>query len=73
MNYECIRDAGSITGRSEMMTAEERKEEEALHASSLRVPRRPPWNSGMSAEEVDDNERQAFLVRRRSPARLSIC
>ncbi|KAJ0084850.1 hypothetical protein Patl1_30225 [Pistacia atlantica] len=63
-------DAGSSSGRSEMMTAEERKEEEALHASSLRVPRRPPWNAGMSVEELDDNERQAFLVWRRSLARL---
>ncbi|PKA50884.1 large subunit GTPase 1 [Apostasia shenzhenica] len=56
------------------MTKEERKrqqkEEEALHASNLRVPRRPPWNSRMSAEELDANERQAFLEWRRSLARL---
>ncbi|CAK9169539.1 unnamed protein product [Ilex paraguariensis] len=49
---------------------EQQKKEEALHASSLRVPRRPPWNSKMSAEELDTNERQAFLVWRRSLARL---
>ncbi|XP_042485134.1 GTPase LSG1-1-like [Macadamia integrifolia] len=56
------------------MTPEERREqqkiEEALYASSLRVPRRPPWNAGMSVEELDDNERQAFLTWRRSLARL---
>ncbi|XP_027148808.1 GTPase LSG1-2 [Coffea eugenioides] len=56
------------------MTPEERREqqkkEEALHASSLRVPRRPPWNSKMSVEELDANERQAFLAWRRSLARL---
>ncbi|KAK8967851.1 hypothetical protein KSP40_PGU016490 [Platanthera guangdongensis] len=56
------------------MTSEERgrlqKEEEAVHASSLRVPRRPPWNSRMSAEELDVNERQAILLWRRSLARL---
>lgn len=56
------------------MTPEERREqqekEEALHASSLRVPRRPPWNSKMSVEELDDNERQAFLAWRRSLASL---
>lgn len=63
-------DTGSSSGRSEMLTMEERKEEEALHASSLRVPRRPPWNAGMSVEELDDNEKQAFLVWRRSLARL---
>ncbi|XP_020224847.1 GTPase LSG1-1 isoform X1 [Cajanus cajan] len=47
-----------------------RKKEEALHASSLRVPRRPPWSADMSVEELDDNERQAFLIWRRSLARL---
>ncbi|KAL3518655.1 hypothetical protein ACH5RR_021244 [Cinchona calisaya] len=49
---------------------EQQKKEEALHASSLRVPRRPPWNSKMSVEELDANERQAFLAWRRSLARL---
>ncbi|XP_038723246.1 GTPase LSG1-2 [Tripterygium wilfordii] len=56
------------------MTPEERrrlqKEEEVLHASSLQVPRRPPWNATMSVEELDSNERQAFLIWRRSLARL---
>ncbi|XP_042511643.1 GTPase LSG1-2-like [Macadamia integrifolia] len=56
------------------MTPEERREqqkiEEALYASSLQVPRRPPWNAGMSVEELDDNERQAFLTWRRCLARL---
>ncbi|TXG73516.1 hypothetical protein EZV62_002095 [Acer yangbiense] len=55
---------------SEMMTMEDRKEEEALHASSLRVPRRPPWNARMSVEELNGNERQAFLTWRRTLARL---
>eukprot|EP00268_Persea_americana_P031451 TRINITY_DN3063_c0_g1_i1.p1 TRINITY_DN3063_c0_g1~~TRINITY_DN3063_c0_g1_i1.p1 ORF type:complete len:601 (+),score=144.90 TRINITY_DN3063_c0_g1_i1:342-2144(+) len=49
---------------------EQQIEEEALYASSLRVPRRPPWNSKMSVEELDANERQAFLVWRRNLARL---
>ncbi|XP_011090291.1 GTPase LSG1-1 [Sesamum indicum] len=56
------------------MTPEERREqqkkEEALHASSLRIPRRPPWDAKMSIEELDDNERRAFLEWRRSLARL---
>ncbi|VFQ95414.1 unnamed protein product [Cuscuta campestris] len=60
-------------GSSEV-TDEKRRElqkrEEELHASSLRVPRRPPWNSKMSVEELDNNERQAFLIWRRSLARL---
>ncbi|KAF2290124.1 hypothetical protein GH714_002806 [Hevea brasiliensis] len=56
------------------MTPEQRRElqkkEEALHASSLRIPRRPPWNAGMSVEELDANERRAFLIWRRSLASL---
>ena len=90
---------------SEMTLVERRdqqKIEEALHASSLRVPRRfvflslfltkfmqvllwkfgcaackslscfrPPWNARMSAEELDDNERQSFLIWRRSLARFA--
>lgn len=67
---EWNRDAGSTSGTSEM-TTEERKEEEALHSGSLRVPRRPPWNAEMSVEELDDNEKQAFLLWRRSLARFS--
>ncbi|KAI4322488.1 hypothetical protein L6164_022178 [Bauhinia variegata] len=49
---------------------EQQKREEALHASSLRVPRRPRWSADMSVEELDSNERQAFLIWRRSLARL---
>lgn len=64
-------DTGSSAGE---LTAEEWREqqmrEQALHASSLRVPRRPPWNAGMSVEELDANERQAFLSWRRSLASL---
>ncbi|KAE9616783.1 hypothetical protein Lal_00034818 [Lupinus albus] len=56
------------------MTPEElkkqQKREEALHASSLRVPRRPPWTADMSVDELDANERQSFLTWRRSLARL---
>ncbi|KAF7805759.1 GTPase LSG1-2 [Senna tora] len=56
------------------LTAEEKrdlqKREEALNVGSLRVPRRPPWSANMSVEELDANERQAFLTWRRSLARL---
>ncbi|CAN8294989.1 unnamed protein product [Cochlearia groenlandica] len=46
---------------------EQQKIEEALHASSLQVPRRhvPPWTPEMSVEELDANEKQAFLTWRR--------
>ncbi|XP_022141967.1 GTPase LSG1-2 [Momordica charantia] len=70
-NFPIKLDGSSSTSE---MTPEERREqqkiEEALHASSLRVPRRPPWNARMSPEELDDNERQSFLTWRRSLARL---
>ncbi|XP_058105262.1 GTPase LSG1-2 [Magnolia sinica] len=51
-------------------TRDQQKREEALHAGSLQVPRRPPWNAKMTVEELDANERQAFLFWRRSLARL---
>lgn len=66
-------DLDSASTASEMTVEERRQQqrkEETLHASSLRVPRRPPWNSKMSLEELDDNERRAFLEWRRSLARL---
>ncbi|XP_023005987.1 GTPase LSG1-2 [Cucurbita maxima] len=62
--------SSSTTGVTPEERREQQKMEEALHASSLRVPRRPPWNARMSAEELDDNERQSFLIWRRSLARL---
>ncbi|KAL4611251.1 hypothetical protein ACB092_08G109700 [Castanea dentata] len=66
-------DASSSNSNSGM-TPEERREqqmkEEAQHASSLRVPRRPPWTAEMSVEQLDANERQSFLSWRRSLARL---
>nr|ACR37201.1 unknown [Zea mays]ACR37262.1 unknown [Zea mays] len=58
------------TGETEDDRRRLRKEQEALHASSLRVPRRPPWHSQMTVEELDVNERRAFLVWRRNLARL---
>ncbi|GFP97172.1 large subunit GTPase 1 [Phtheirospermum japonicum] len=75
----------SPSGNNEM-TAQERREqqkkEEALHASSLRIPRRhpffcyldfglmPAWNAKMTVEELDDNEKRSFLEWRRNLARL---
>uniref|UniRef100_A0A1J3J582 Large subunit GTPase 1 n=1 Tax=Noccaea caerulescens TaxID=107243 RepID=A0A1J3J582_NOCCA len=49
---------------------EQRKREEALHASSLQVPRRPPWTPKMNVEQLDVNEKQAFLTWRRKLASL---
>ncbi|KAG6483290.1 hypothetical protein ZIOFF_059934 [Zingiber officinale] len=63
----------SSMNMDEMMEEERgnlRKQEEALYASSLRIPRRPPWNARMSVEELDANETKAFLEWRRNLARL---
>ncbi|KAM1242447.1 hypothetical protein ACFX2G_034799 [Malus domestica] len=62
-----LRDGNEITPEQRR---EQKRKEEALHAGSLRVPRRPPWTPQMSVEELDNNERQAFLTWRRSLARL---
>ncbi|CAI9768596.1 unnamed protein product [Fraxinus pennsylvanica] len=62
----------SASSTSQMTPGERReqlKNEAALHASSLRVPCRSPWNAKMSAQELDANERQAFLSRGRRLAR----
>ncbi|XP_006664755.2 GTPase LSG1-2-like [Oryza brachyantha] len=58
------------TGETDEERRRLQKEQEALHATSLRVPRRPPWNARMTVEELDENERRAFLVWRRNLARL---
>ncbi|KAL3620244.1 GTPase LSG1-2 [Castilleja foliolosa] len=63
----------SPSGNSEMTAQERRKQqkkEEALHASSLRIPRRPAWNAKMTVEVLDDNEKRSFLEWRRNLARL---
>ncbi|KAH7524389.1 hypothetical protein FEM48_Zijuj06G0114100 [Ziziphus jujuba var. spinosa] len=62
--------SSSTSGMTPEERREQQKKEEIMHASSLQVPRRPPWNAGMSVEELDDNERQSFLMWRRSLARL---
>ncbi|KAK1440952.1 hypothetical protein QVD17_06787 [Tagetes erecta] len=72
-NPNTLIDLEASSSTSEMTLQERRehqKKEEALHASSLSVPRRPAWNVKMSVEELDANERRAFLVWRRSLARL---
>ncbi|KAH1225495.1 Structural maintenance of chromosomes protein 4 [Glycine max] len=47
----------------------QQKQEEALHASNLHVPRHPLWTPNMSADELNASEMQAFLAWRRSLAR----
>lgn len=37
----------------------------------LTVPRRPPWDKSMTAEQVQRNERESFLEWRRSMAQYA--
>ena len=46
--------------------ARARGEAESAHRDALSVPRRPKWTHDTSAEELDLNERQAFLEWRRA-------
>lgn len=64
-------DAGSSSsGVTAKEWKEQRMREEALHASSLQVPRRPPWTPKMNVDQLDANEKQAFLSWRRKLASL---
>ncbi|CAN8241739.1 unnamed protein product [Cochlearia groenlandica] len=60
----------SSSGITSMEWKEQQKREEALHSSSLQVPRRPPWTSKMNVGQLDVNEKQAFLSWRRKLASL---
>ncbi|EJD45816.1 P-loop containing nucleoside triphosphate hydrolase protein [Auricularia subglabra TFB-10046 SS5] len=40
------------------------------HKAALRVPRRPPWTKGMTAQQLDRQERDAFLDWRRNLAQV---
>ncbi|OWF46782.1 large subunit GTPase 1 homolog [Mizuhopecten yessoensis] len=58
---------------SGLLSAEEQKEIEELqqkHRNVLKIPRRPAWNSTTTPEELDRQEKDAFLEWRRSLARL---
>ncbi|KAH7106761.1 P-loop containing nucleoside triphosphate hydrolase protein [Auriculariales sp. MPI-PUGE-AT-0066] len=53
----------------------EEEEQSALrkheqHKSALRVPRRPPWKKSMTAQQLDRQERDAFLDWRRNLAQV---
>ncbi|KAG5054740.1 hypothetical protein JHK85_007250 [Glycine max] len=71
-NHSCQPSSEPGSVPDETTTPEEarkqQKQEEALHASSLRVPHRPPWTPNMSADELNDSETQAFLTWRHSLA-----
>ena len=62
--------ADPAAAKSAEASAEERRAAEARHAAALRIPRRPAWDRGMSADAVRAQEDAMFLVWRR---RLAQC
>jgi large subunit GTPase 1 len=50
------------------LTAEEKRQLEEEHKHRLTVPRRPPWTTDMTAEELDVEEKNTFLTWRRTIA-----
>uniref|UniRef100_A0A803LXL9 CP-type G domain-containing protein n=1 Tax=Chenopodium quinoa TaxID=63459 RepID=A0A803LXL9_CHEQI len=61
--------SSSIAALTPDQRRKQQKKEEELHAGSLRVPRRPPWTAEMTVDELDINEKQAFLTWRRGLAK----
>lgn len=52
-----------------LLTRDEKRKAKDLHdqnKSELKIPRRPHWNAQMSKEDLDSNEKQAFLEWRRN-------
>ena len=49
------------------LVVEDQSTKEALpeHLAKLPIPRRPPWTKAMSKQQVDHNEKEAFLTWRR--------
>ncbi|KAL4221729.1 large subunit GTPase 1 [Mactra antiquata] len=60
-------DTGSLPKADEIRTI---KGLHKKHEQLLRIPRRPPWHTGMSASELDQNEKTAFLDWRRTLASI---
>ncbi|EFJ46500.1 hypothetical protein VOLCADRAFT_105489 [Volvox carteri f. nagariensis] len=61
---------GVVDPLAEARRQEERMEAEARNAHRLALPRRPPWTADMTPEQLDVQERTAFLSWRRNLAQL---
>ncbi|CAL5227407.1 g10365 [Coccomyxa viridis] len=59
---------GAVEGKVDVVSAQERKAAEDKNRHKLRIPRRPQWSERQSGEEVDAQERAAFLQWRRALA-----
>jgi len=59
-----------MTASDAQKSREDRRMAEENNKEKLCIPRRPPWNHRMSADELDAQERQCFLEWRRNLAEL---
>ncbi|KAL6764502.1 hypothetical protein V8C86DRAFT_3012609 [Haematococcus lacustris] len=62
--------SGSVTELEEQRATEEREAAEARHAHRLKLPRRPAWDERTTPEQLDAQERAAFVSWRRELASL---
>lgn len=60
----------AMTALDAQKSKEERRMAEEKNKEKLCIPRRPPWNHRMTADELDAQERQCFLEWRRNLAEL---
>lgn len=66
VTLSAVRGATNAVDAKEREAAKQRVMKENIH--KMKVPRRPPWTSDMSAEELDTREREYFLHWRRDLA-----
>ncbi|CAK0755588.1 hypothetical protein CVIRNUC_002386 [Coccomyxa viridis] len=59
---------GAVDGKVDTMTPQERRVAEDKNRHKLRIPRRPAWTEEQSPEQIDAQERAAFLAWRRALA-----
>jgi len=70
--FEAERESAVIVGESGFVKMDQLQNATGpMLARSVQIPRRPKWTKDMSAEELDEKEREAFLLWRRNLAKLT--
>jgi len=70
-NVKIIQQNAGITSNPHLLSEAEEKQtlkKQAENRTRLRVPRRPGWKKGMTTQELDRQEKTAFLEWRRGLA-----
>lgn len=63
-------DAEALAARDPAAAAQQKREAETRNRDRLKVPRRPPWSSSWTADQLEASERRHFLEWRRDLAAL---